>query len=302
MKITPELRLSRMPLNALTDKPRRYVEPGHLYIVATPIGNRDDITLRALGVLKEVDLVAAEDTRHTSKLFSLHGISNRTLSCHEHNEKERIPLIIGKLKDGMSVALVSDAGTPTVSDPGYRLVKAAVEHSIPVVPIPGVCASITALCASGLPTDAFVFMGFLDRKKQKRALQIDQIRLEKRTVILYESPRRMIPLLTELTEVMGNRRAILTREMTKLYEEFIRGTFAEILAEMERREEIKGECTLVIAGGEDETASPETLRDEIKMALKTSTEKPSVMAKRIADKTGVSRQVVYDEILKLKKE
>jgi 16S rRNA (cytidine1402-2'-O)-methyltransferase len=289
-----------MPLNALPDKPRRYVEPGHLYIVATPIGNREDITLRALGVLAEVDLVAAEDTRHTARLFSLHGISNRTLSCHEHNEKERIPLIMEKLKNGLSVALVSNAGTPTVSDPGYRMVKAAIEHHIPVVPIPGVCASITALCASGLSTDSFVFMGFLDRKKQKRALQAGEIKSEKRTVILYESPRRIVALLTELTDIMGTRKAVLTRELTKIHEEFIHGSLAEILAEIEQREEIKGECTLVIAGGEDEAITPETLRDEIKSALETSNEKPSALAKSIADKTGVPRQLIYNEILKLK--
>jgi len=289
-----------MPLNSPTNSTACYVEPGHLYIVATPIGNKDDITLRALSVLKQVDLVAAEDTRHTAKLFSLHQIKNQLISYHEHNKKERMPLLISRLKSGAAIALVSNAGTPTVSDPGYYLVKTAIEKGIPVVPIPGVSAMVAALSVSGLPTNAFVFIGFLDRKKQKRMKQIERFKYEGRTVILYESPRRMLSLLQELTEVIGNRHCVLSREMTKIYEEFIRGSFSEILTALKDRPGIKGECTLLIAGGEDEPISMEAVRDEIKTALAISDISSSDLSKALAKKIGISKKIVYKEILKLK--
>ena len=291
-----------MPLTSPTNRRKQYVDSGHLYVVATPIGNRDDITLRALSVLKEVDLVAAEDTRHTAKLLSLHGITNRLISCYEHNEKDRIPTLIEKLKDGRSIALVSNAGTPTVSDPGYHLVKKAIEENIPVVPIPGVCAPITALSASGLATDTFVFIGFPERKKQKRARQIETFITEKRTLILYESPRRIVMLLEELCHAMGDRNAVLSRELTKLHEEFIRGTLFEIFENMRQRDSIKGEFTLLIAGADEkDTTKRISLHDEIVTALQTSDDKPSIMSKKLAEKTGLSRKIIYDELLKIKK-
>ena len=178
-----------MHLNSFAANDYLYVKPGHLYVVATPIGNRDDITLRALYVLKNVNLIAAEDTRQTAKLLSFYQIKNKLISFHEHNEKQRTALLINKLKKGICIALVSNAGTPTISDPGYRLVNAAAKSEIPVVPIPGVCAPAAALSVSGLPTDSFVFLGFLDRKKQKKLRQIKSIKNEKKTIIIYEIGR-----------------------------------------------------------------------------------------------------------------
>ena len=291
-----------MPLTSPIPEDRRYVLPGHLYVVATPIGNRDDITLRALGVLKEADLVAAEDTRHTAKLLSLHGIANQLVSCYEHNEKKRIPVLLEKLKSGHAVALVSNAGTPTVSDPGFHLIRSAVADNIPVVPIPGVSAPMAALCASGLPTDAFVFIGFLDRKKQKRARQIEELKTEQRTVILYESPRRILSLLEELVRAMANRYGVLCRELTKLHEEFIRGSLVDILGTLQQRSAVKGEFTLLIAGNEKEEPVPMTsLKEEIKKNLGTFNEKPSTLSKTLSEKTGISRNIIYDELIKMKK-
>jgi 16S rRNA (cytidine1402-2'-O)-methyltransferase len=290
-----------MPLNCPDD--RQYVLPGHLYIVATPIGNLDDITLRALSVLKQVDLLAAEDTRHTKNLLQAYGISRQLISCHEYNEAERANTLVNQMKSGVSVALVSNAGTPTISDPGFRLVRAATENDIPVVPIPGACAVIAALCASGLPTDAFVFAGFLDKKKQKRLGQMEKIKAESRTVILYESPRRILSLVEELAVVLGeNRQAVLSREMTKLHEEFIRGGLCDIFNALKDRGDIKGECVLLIAGAEKEPAPLETLQAEIRSALLSSSEKPAVLSRMIADKLGFPRNVVYDEIRRLKTE
>jgi 16S rRNA (cytidine1402-2'-O)-methyltransferase len=290
-----------MPLNSSDERTRQYVLPGHLYIIATPIGNLDDITLRALCVLKNADLLAAEDTRHTKKLLQFHGIRRQLISCHEYNEAERAKTIVNRMKNGLSAALVSNAGTPGISDPGYRLVRAAVENDIPVVPVPGACALIAALCASGLPTDAFVFMGFLDKKKQKRLGQIEKIKTESRTVILYESPRRVLSLLEELEGILGvNRYAVLSREMTKLHEEFIRGRLCDMSEALKDRGDIRGECVLLIAGTEKEAVPLEALQEEIRTSFMSSNEKPAVLSRMIADKLGLPRKVVYDEIIRLK--
>jgi len=219
---------------------------GMLYIVATPIGNLNDITLRALGVLGQVDLIASEDTRWTKKLLDHHQIKNRLISYHEHNEVERTKALVEKLRGGLSVALVSNAGTPSVSDPGFRLIREAIANDIVIVPIPGASAIITALSASGLATDSFVFVGFLSKKGGKRRNQIQALEGEERTVILYESPFRILPLLKELIEIMGNRRGVLSREMTKTHEEFLRGNLSEILNDLNNRPAVKGEITLLI--------------------------------------------------------
>jgi 16S rRNA (cytidine1402-2'-O)-methyltransferase len=221
---------------------------GKLYIVATPIGNQEDITLRALRVLQNVDIIAAEDTRKTRRFLSHHNIKGRLISYHEHNEPNRTESLIGKLMAGASVALVSNAGTPTVSDPGYPLVKAAVENRIPVVPVPGASAAITALSAAGLPTDSFVFLGFLAKKKAKRLKQLYELATEKRTLIIYESPKRIVSLLDELSRYMKERYVVLSREMTKRHEEFLRGTPAAVRDRLSSRPKVKGEITLLVAG------------------------------------------------------
>jgi len=233
-----------MPSNSPTDKS---LPPG-LYVVTTPIGNMADITLRALKVLAEVDLVAAEDTRHTRRLLAHHQIDKPLVSYHEHNEIERTATLIQQLEAGAAIALVSDAGTPTVSDPGYRLVQAAAERGLPIFPVPGVSAAITALSVSGLPTDQFTFVGFPSRKKNRRAEQLADLACLSHTLIFYQSPQRLLAFLDELVETLGDRPAVLGREMTKLHEEFIRGTLSDIIRALDRKETIKGECTLLVAG------------------------------------------------------
>ncbi len=270
-------------------------------MVATPIGNMDDITVRALNTLKEADLVAAEDTRHTGKLMIRHQIRTPLISYHEHNEKKRTPALVRRLKNGESIALVTDAGTPSVSDPGYRLVKASTENLIRVVPVPGVSAAVAALSVSGLPTDTFVFAGFPDRRKGKRLNQLSLLAQEKKTLIFFESPRRLLRFLSEIRDVMGERHAVLCREMTKMYEEFIRGSVSEIIQILEQRQNIRGECTLVVAGaGDNEPVSLDELRREIRTVLQTQGSKPSIVSKAIAEKFGLSRRSVYAEVLKVK--
>ena len=274
---------------------------GVLYVVATPIGNREDITLRALNILRDVDLIAAEDTRKTGNLLAHYQIKNRLISFHEHNEKKRTPEIIGKLLDGISIALVSNAGTPSISDPGYRLIEAAIANKITVSPIPGVSAATAAMSVSALPTDSFVFIGFLPRKKAKRQQFLNELAVEPRPVIFYESPKRILTLLEEIISCMGDRPAVLAREMTKLHEEFIRGSVSEILKTLKSRAEIKGECTLLIAGFEGkEELNSEIITTEIKAALEKQQIRLSEIAKLIAQKYGLSKNKVYEIALKVK--
>jgi 16S rRNA (cytidine1402-2'-O)-methyltransferase len=285
-----------MPSNSHID------ETGSLYVVATPIGNRDDITIRALNILGQVDLVAAEDTRHTGRLLAHHNIKCRMISFHEHNERERTPDLINRLKAGSSVALVSNAGTPSVSDPGYRLVKETIDSDIRVVPIPGVSAAITALCVAGMPTDSFVFVGFLAKKKARRLNQLNDLAGEHRTIVFYESPRRISTFLEEIIDIMGDRHGVLAREMTKLHEEFIRGSLSEILSSLNARPAIKGECTLLVTGCEEnKEVSLKTVRTEIIKALEKKENRLSEIAKAVAEKHGLSKNKVYDEALKLKR-
>jgi 16S rRNA (cytidine1402-2'-O)-methyltransferase len=220
---------------------------GILYIVSTPIGNREDITLRALRILKEVDLIAAEDTRHTSLLLKHFGIHTPLTSYFEGNEFKKKEFILSELKQGYRIALVSDAGTPGISDPGFRLIRAAVENEIPIVPIPGPSAVIAALSVSGLPTDSFLFKGFLPHKVKKRRDLLKELVDVKETLILYESPHRISETLRDIYEVLGDREVVLTRELTKLYEEVFRGKVSEIQIQMGERK-LKGEMTLVISG------------------------------------------------------
>ena len=284
-------------------KSKAFINPGILYVVATPLGNRDDITLRALNVLRDVDLIAAEDTRKTRGFLALHTITNKLISYHEHNEAERTPALVAKLKTGVSIALVSNAGTPTVSDPGYRLIEAALNQQLSVIPIPGGCAATAALSVAGLPTDSFIFIGFLAKKKARRLRQLTELASEPRTLIFYESPKRVVKLLNEIMDVMGNRRGVLAREMTKLHEEFIRGRLADILHKLADRNNIKGECTLLIAGNDrDRDQSWPRVRQQIETAVKAGQKSMSEIAREIASGSGMAKNRIYTEALRILKE
>jgi len=270
-------------------------------VVATPIGHRDDITLRALTILGQVDLIAAEDTRKTRRFLELHGINGSFISYHEHNEKDRAPQILKKLQTGTSIALVSNAGTPTVSDPGYRLIESAAKNGVAIVPVPGVSAAAAALSVAGLPTDVFTFAGFLPKKKGKRLKLLDQLAQEPRTLIFYESPKRILTLIREIIDTMGDRYGVLAREMTKLHEEFIRDRLSEILAILKERSAIKGECTLLVSGWDDNRALEwESVKAEIRNDLETKSESVSMVAKNISQKYGLPKNRVYQEALKIR--
>ena len=226
---------------------------GCLYLVGTPIGNLEDITLRAIRILKEVDKIACEDTRHTLKLLTHYDIHKPLVSYHEHNELTRAPELVVALEQGAKIALVSDAGTPLVSDPGHRLVTLCLRHQIPVVPIPGPSALLASLSASGLPNEEFLFVGFLPARSGERRRALERLRIEDRTIILYEAPQRIAECVADAREVLGNRSACIAREVTKLHEEFRRGTIFELVQSLEEHP-VRGEITLIL--GPPETGSP----------------------------------------------
>src|SRR5947209_4036767 len=240
----------------------RSLAPGAaLYLVATPIGNLEDITLRAVRVLKESDLIACEDTRQTQKLLSHYGITTRTISYHEHNEMTRSAELVLELERGARVALVTDAGMPGISDPGYRLISLAIRHHVPVVPIPGASAFLAALVASGLPADSFRFSGFLPPKRGQRRKMLENILASPRTQVFYEAPHRLIETMEDVVEVLGlNRQVVIAREVTKIHEEFLRGRAGELLEKLKQRGEIKGEITLLIGKSEDSIQRSEERR------------------------------------------
>ncbi len=270
--------------------------------MATPIGNLQDITLRALDVLLSVDFIAAEDTRHTGRLLKDRNPKGCFISYHEHNEEKRTSLLLEKLEAGFSVAVVSNAGTPSISDPGFRLVEGAVARNIPVSPVPGVSAAIAALSVSGLPTDSFVFIGFLPRKKGRRTEQLTSLRDMPRTMIFYESPKRISRLLDDLLAVMGDRSAVLGREMTKLHEEFLRGRLSELIALLEERPDIKGECTLVMSGSPPDTAEATTvLYEKLTNRLKQKKVILSELVREVVRETGLPRKIVYGAALEIKR-
>jgi 16S rRNA (cytidine1402-2'-O)-methyltransferase len=222
--------------------------PGTLYIVATPIGNLEDITQRALRVLREVDLIACEDTRHTRRLLNHFGISTKTISYHEHNERERAEQLCDAIESGKKVAVVSDAGTPLISDPGFRIVNLAIDRAISVVPIPGASAIVTALSAAGLPSDKFFFAGFLPGRATARRAELEKLRSLRATLIFYEAPHRIAATLRDAWEVLGDRQAVIARELTKLHEEFARGKLSELSAWFTQRKDVRGEIVLLIGG------------------------------------------------------
>lgn len=272
-----------------------------LYVVATPIGNRDDITLRALDILQRVDLIAAEDTRKSGRFLAHHRIKNQLVSYHEHNETKRTPQLLEKLLAGTSIALISNAGTPSVSDPGFRLIAAAIEHKIVVPPIPGVTAATAALSVSGLPTDSFLFVGFAPKKKGKRTKFLKALGARSESLVFYESPKRIISLLQDIIACMGDRYAMLAREMTKLHEEFVRGTVSQILSVVSGRSTVKGECTLLVAGRDpSDEMDIQSLKAAIEAALENEIGSLSEISRTIAQEFGFPKKTVYDLALQIR--
>jgi 16S rRNA (cytidine1402-2'-O)-methyltransferase len=279
-------------------------QSGTLYIVATPIGNLADMTFRAVDILKSVDLIAAEDTRHSKRLLNHYGINTRLISCHEHNEEKRAKGLVEDLKSGNNIALISDAGTPTISDPGYKLVAAAANEGIDIIPIPGCCAAITGLSVSGLPTDHFLFLGFPPKKQNKLKLFLENLQNQSATLVFYESPKRVAKLIETAIDVLGDRQAMLAREITKLHEEYLRGTLSEIKRAIQDRDAIKGECALMITGCSTE---PVNLTDDqlisiILNELRQTRLGTSDLAGRLADRYQLPKKRFYNLIIKIKKE
>ena len=266
--------------------------PGSLYIVATPIGNLEDITLRALRVLKEVDLIAAEDTRRSRILLNHYGIVTPLTSYHEHNEKTKARQLVGRLTHGNNLALVSDAGTPVISDPGYRLVVEALRGGIRVFPIPGACALTAVLSAGGLPTDRFVFEGFLPAKRKERRERLRTLSGEGRTLTFYEAPHRLIETLNDLIEILGDREIVVAREVSKIHEEFLRGRLNEV-AEQIRNREIRGELTLLVSGSQEQSEiSQDQINAEIRK-LKNKGMRVKEIAEILGEKFGYSKKEIY---------
>lgn len=282
----------------------RTTAPG-LYLVATPIGNLGDITLRALDVLRGVDRIACEDTRQTQKLLNHFEISTPTVSCHEHNERERAEELVRALQAGGRVALVSDAGTPAVSDPGNWLVRAAIDAGVPVIPIPGANAALSALVASGLPTAEFQFLGFLPEKAGARRSRLEALagepRETARTLIFYEAPHRILDTLADLEAAWGAKvRVVIARELTKLHEEFLRGTPAELRRELASRERVRGEITLLIEAPAGLASGAETAREAVAVAVERMKKESGVdekeALKRLARERGLSKSELYREL------
>ena len=276
---------------------------GTLYIVSTPIGNLEDITLRALNILRDVQIIAAEDTRHTQKLLQHYHISTAQTSYHDHNKEEKAEVLISRLQEGHDVALVSDAGTPGISDPGYYLINRAIEEGIRVMPVPGPSASIAALSVSGLPTDAFVFEGFLPSKKTARQKKLRELSGERRTLILFEAPHRLASTLKDIAEVLGDRKIVLTRELTKIFEEVIRGRVSEVIAKIEGRR-LKGEMTLLLEGAQEAAAAAGEVPD-LHEYLKMLIEEKGLSLKDAVSKASrdldIPKNRVYKEALNMQK-
>ncbi len=292
---------------AVSERSSHAIGPA-LYLVATPIGNLEDITLRAVRVLKEVDVIACEDTRQTQKLLNHYGITTRTISYHEHNEMTRAAELVKELKEGASVALVTDAGMPGISDPGYRLISLAIRHYVPVVPIPGASAFLAALVASGLPTDSFRFSGFLPAKRGERRAALEAIRTSPRTQVFYEAPHRVVETLTDIVEVLGNaRHVVIAREVTKLHEEFLRGRASDVLETLQSREGVKGEITLLIGkaeeathGAADASSARLSIRQRVEQIMTEEKVDEKAALKKVAKEKGISKSEAYRELQRSK--
>lgn len=271
---------------------------GRLYLVATPIGNLEDITLRALKVLEKVDVIAAEDTRHTLKLLNFYAITKPLISYHRHNEEVKSDVLIDKLKNGENIALVTDAGTPGISDPGEEIVKKAIENNIEIIPIPGACALINALICSGFNTKEFIFYGFLPINKKLRTKKLNEISKQNKTIILYEAPHKLLKTLNDILENIGDINCILAKEITKIHEEYIRGKISELIS---RKEEIKGEYVILLDlnDNEQEDCSKKEmpLEEQYEYYEKKGLEKKEII-KQIAKDRNTNKNEIYQKILK----
>jgi 16S rRNA (cytidine1402-2'-O)-methyltransferase len=283
----------------MTTKTQRAIGTGCLYLVATPIGNLEDITVRAIRILKEADLIACEDTRQTQKLLHHYGIRKEMVSYHEHNELTRSPELVIELEQGAQIALVSDAGTPGISDPGHRLVTLCLRHHISVVPIPGPSALVAALAASGLPTEEFLFVGFLPARAGARRKALDALKAEPRTLIFYEAPHRVVETLADALEILGTRPTVIAREVTKIHEEFLRGPLVELL-ESARKRAPRGEITLLIGPGD-----PQMQRVDVSVSLKERVAQleaeggvdRKAALKQAARERGLGKREAYKQLL-----
>lgn len=292
-----------MEINKRLDKNKT---EGILYICGTPIGNLEDITLRVLKILKEVKLIAAEDTRHTKKLLNHYQINTKVTSYYEYNKIKKATYLVEMLKNSQDIALVSDAGMPGISDPGYVLVNLALKNNIKIIPIPGVSALITALVVSGLPTDKFVFEGFIPRKIKERKRYFKSIENEERTIIFYEAPHRLKRALKDMLDVWGERKIVIARELTKMYEEIIRGNLSQVLSEINTKE-IKGEITLVVQGGIKKKGNDiidflknECIMEEYLKKLKNQGYSNKDIIKIAQEKLNIPKNLIYKKLLEMK--
>jgi 16S rRNA (cytidine1402-2'-O)-methyltransferase len=282
----------------MTAVENRELAPG-LYLVGTPIGNLEDMTLRAIRVLKQADIIACEDTRQTQKLLNHFGIETRAVSYHEHNEASRAAELVEKLAQGGQVAVVSDAGMPGISDPGFRLVSLAIERGIPVFPIPGPAAFLAALVASGLPTDSFSFRGFLPAKSGARRRELEKVLGSDETQVYYEAPHRIKEALADIVEVLGRERpVVVARELTKIHEEFLRGTAEEVAQTLNARGEVKGEITLLIGKGPEGATARHgvSVRDRVEEIMREEKVDEKVALKKVAKERGISKSEAYREL------
>jgi 16S rRNA (cytidine1402-2'-O)-methyltransferase len=275
---------------------------GTLYVVATPIGNLEDMTYRAVRTLREADLIACEDTRHTAKLLAHYGIEKPTVSYHEHNEAARAEELVAKLEQGLNVAQVSDAGMPGISDPGYRVIKLAIERGIQVVPVPGPSAAIAALAVSGLPTDSFQFLGFLPGRSGERRTLLESLRDAQQTTVVYEAPHRVMESMRDIVDILGSARpVVVARELTKVHEEFIRGSAAELLENLQQRE-VKGEITLLIGKSEGQTtAAKKDIATRLQEIMREQKIDENAALKVVAKELGVSKSEAYRELQRVRR-
>jgi 16S rRNA (cytidine1402-2'-O)-methyltransferase len=269
---------------------------GILYVVSTPIGNLEDITFRAIRVLKEVDIIAAEDTRHSLKLLNHYGISKPLISYWSETEKVRSVDILNKLRSGLSIALISDAGTPGISDPGALLIKKAIEEGIEIISVPGPSAFVAALSISGLSTDEFTFFGFLPQKQTHRQKRLKDIAFEQRTLIFYEAPHRLLDTLKDMLDILGNRKAVVVKEITKIHEETVRGYLEDII-EIIRDKKIAGEYVIIMEGAKGKTLNIEEALSEVRLLIKKGKGRKEAV-KIVADEYGISKKELYEKSLK----